>query len=129
VLARVEDDGEGVIQKIDNCSCRRNVMSFAQFCRAYARMSVSVEVAVMFHPRRAEAAHALAEHLGARLVADPCPDAPPSVPGTGRTARAAWLSLAESGAGYGLVLQDASSSAQGSALSPSGCSRSTPAGS
>ena len=31
VLAKVEIDGQGIIQSIDNCSCRRIVISFSQF--------------------------------------------------------------------------------------------------
>ena len=58
-------------------------------------MTVSVDAVVMFHPLRASAADALADRIGARLVGDPSPELPPSVPGTWRTARAAWASVGE----------------------------------
>jgi hypothetical protein len=67
---------------------------------------VTIDVVVMFHPLRGEPAHALAEELGARLVKDPRPELPPSVPGTWRTARTAWLSVAQGRADVGLVVQD-----------------------
>jgi hypothetical protein len=66
----------------------------------------SIDVVVMYHPLRAERARALADELGARLVGDPRPEFPPSAPGTWRTARAAWTSVARGGADVGLVVQD-----------------------
>jgi hypothetical protein len=69
-------------------------------------MTVSVDLVVMTCRPRLRQADGLAKELGARVVADPRPDLPPTGAGTWRGSRAAWLSVLYNGADYGLVLQD-----------------------
>ncbi|WP_016910024.1 hypothetical protein [Streptomyces xiaopingdaonensis] len=80
-------------------------MAASAYPTAPHEQDVSISAAVMAHPERAEAAHALAERLpelAPRVVYDPQPDGPPSAL---RTARLAW-SLAAPDATHHVVLQD-----------------------
>lgn len=68
-------------------------------------MTVHISCAVMTHPRRADAARALARslpELSPTVVVDPVPEGAPS---TLRTSLAAWSALPD-GATHHLVLQD-----------------------